>query len=344
MDKIFNRYSRQLLFWPEGKVSQEKLATKTVTIIGMGALGTALANHLVRAGIGELRIVDRDIVEESNLQRQMLYDEEDARDHIPKAVAAKQKLTLINSSIKIFHFVEDVNSSNIEAIVIGSDLILDGTDNLMVRYLINDICIKLGIPWIYGGVVHSRGMTTTIIPSKTPCFRCLFPNAQAGHGETCDTVGVLGTVVQIIASYQATEAFKLLIEDDKSLRQEMIQLDVWKNDFDEFPFQNSLNESCPCCQKRSFEFLDAEKSSHLISTLCGRDSIQITPMKDALKINFDNVYRNWLNVGKVEKTPYLLRMTYENYQLSLFKNGRLLVQGTTDIMVAKRLYSTLVGE
>jgi molybdopterin-synthase adenylyltransferase len=344
MDKIFNRYSRQLLFWPEGEVSQGKLSKKSVTIIGIGALGTALANHLVRAGIGEIRIVDRDIVEESNLQRQMLFDEQDARNHIPKAVAAKQKLTSINSTVTILDFVEEVNANNIESIVTGTDLILDGTDNMMIRFLINDISIKLGIPWIYGGVVHSRGMTTTIIPNKTPCFRCIFPNAQLGHGETCDTVGVLSTVVHIIASYQATEALKFLIEDTKSMRQEMIQLDVWKNDFDEFPFQNSLNEECPCCQKKRFDFLNVESSTQLISSLCGRNSIQITPMKTSLEINFDDIFKRWVNIGETVKTPYLLRITFEGYQLSLFKNGRLLVHGTTDTTVAKRLYSTLVGD
>lgn len=344
MDKFSNKYSRQILFWPDGNFSQEKISKKTVTIIGMGALGTALANHLVRAGIAELRIVDRDIVEESNLQRQMLFDEQDARDHIPKVIAAKQKLNSINSAVKVIDFIEDVNASNIEAIVTGSDLLLDGTDNMKIRFLINDISIKLGIPWIYAGVVHSRGMTTTIIPNKTPCFRCLFPNAEAGHGDTCDTVGVLSTVVQVIAAYQATEAFKLLIEDVYSLRDEMIQLDVWKNDYDEFPFQNSLNKACPCCQKRKFEFLESDTSSQLITSLCGRNSLQITPMNNFVKINFDDLSKKWEKIGEVDKTPYLLRLKYEEYNISLFKNGRLLVQGTSDQATARRLYSTLVGE
>ncbi|QOY35982.1 ThiF family adenylyltransferase [Anaerobacillus isosaccharinicus] len=344
MDNFSNKYSRQVLFWPDGKFSQESLSKKIVTIIGMGALGTALSNHLVRAGIAELRIVDRDIVEESNLQRQMLFDEKDARDHIPKVIAAKQKLNSINSAVKIIDFLEDVNATNIESIVTGSDLILDGTDNMKIRFLINDISIKLGIPWIYGGVVHSRGMTTTIIPNKTPCFRCLFPNAEAGHGDTCDTVGVLSTVVHVIASYQATEAFKLLIGDDYSLRHEMIQLDVWKNDFDEFPFQNSLNKACPCCQKRNFDFLESSTSSSLITSMCGRNSIQITPMNSFTKINFDDFYKKWEKIGEVKKTAYLLRLKYEEYDISIFKNGRLLVQGTSDITTAKRLYSTLVGE
>lgn len=344
MDNLFQKYSRQLLFWPEKEISQERLSKKTVTIIGMGALGTALANHLVRAGVGKLIIVDRDFVEESNLQRQMLFDEEDANNHIPKVIAAKNKLALINSSVIIDHYIADVNFNNIEDFVKDSHVILDGTDNMATRFLINDISMKFGIPWIYGGVVHSRGMTTTIIPNKTPCFRCLFPNAQTSNGETCDTVGVLSTVVHVIASYQATEALKILIEDPTSVREEMIQIDVWKNDYDEFPFQYSLNKNCPCCQKRQFDFLHNESASHLISSLCGRDAIQITPADKNLHLNLEDYYKKWKELGEAIKTPYLLRLQFEEYQLSLFNNGRLLIQGTTDPIIAKRLYTALVGE
>ncbi|OIJ12632.1 hypothetical protein BKP37_12575 [Anaerobacillus alkalilacustris] len=338
-----NKYSRQLLFWPEGKKDQEKLQQKVVTIIGIGALGTALANHLVRAGVGEIRIVDRDFVEESNLQRQMLFDESDAREHKPKVVAAKEKLTAINSTVTIVSYIEDINANNIEAIVEGSHLILDGTDNMQTRFLINDVSIKLGIPWIYGGVVHSRGMTTTIIPNRTPCFRCLFPNVENGHGETCDTLGVLSTVVHVIASYQITEALKLLIEDETYIREEMLQIDVWKNDFDLFPFQLSLNETCPCCQKRNFEFLSKPNRGYFVSSLCGRDSIQISPT-DERKIDFNDFVPKWGHLGTLIQTPYLLRLTYDEYQLSLFTNGRLFIQGTNDQTIAKRLYSTLVGD
>ncbi len=342
MDKINDKYSRQLLFWPEGKESQIKLRKKVVTIIGIGALGTALANHLVRAGVGEVRLVDRDFVEESNLQRQMLFDEKDALEHLPKAVAAHNKLTAINSLVKIRSYIEDINASNIEDIVEGSHLILDGTDNMMTRYLINDVSVKLNIPWIYGGVVHSRGMTTTIIPNKTPCFRCLFPDVETGHAETCDTVGVLSTVVHVIASYQATEALKLLIEDHSFIREEMIQLDIWKNDFDLFPFQLSFNHDCPCCQKSDFKFL-SNVSTNLVSSLCGRNAIQVTPI-NSKEITFSDFHKKWAKLGSVKQTPYLLRLTYEEYHLSLFKNGRLLVQGTSDITIARRLYSTLVGD
>lgn len=343
MDKFKNKYSRQLLFWPEGVSSQEKLNSKIVTIIGIGALGTALANHLVRAGVGEVRLIDRDFVEESNLQRQMLFDEQDALHQVPKAIAAARKLAAINSEVKIIPFVEDVNITNIEAIIEGSHLILDGTDNMMTRFLINDVSVKHNIPWIYGGVVHSRGMTTTIIPNKTPCFRCLFPNSASTQGETCDTVGVLSTVVHIIASYQATESLKVLIEDYSSLREEMLQLDVWDNDIDLFPFQNSLNENCPCCQDKNFEFLLNNHSQKLITSLCGRNTVQINP-NIPQSICLEDYYSKWEKIGTVKLTPYLLRLDYEDYQLSLFQSGRLLIQGTTDALVAKRLYSTLVGE
>ncbi len=342
MDKVNNKYSRQLLFWPEGESSQKKLSEKIVTIIGVGALGTALANHLVRAGVGEVRLVDRDFVEESNLQRQMLFDEKDAANHLPKVIAAENKLSIINSSVKIKPYIEDLNASNIEDIVEGSHLILDGTDNMSTRFLINDVSIKLEIPWIYGGVVHSRGMTTTIIPNITPCFRCLFPDVETGHAETCDSVGVLSTVVHVIASYQVTEALKLLIEDRTFIREEMIQLDVWKNDFELFPFQLSLNEDCPCCQKKDFKFL-SDVHTQLVSSLCGRNAIQIAPMASK-EIIFNDFYKKWAKLGEVKQTPYLLKLTYEGYRLSLFKNARLLVQGTSDQRIAKRLYSTLVGE
>lgn len=343
MDKINNKYSRQILFWPDGEISQAKLQQKIVTIIGIGALGTTMANHLVRSGVGEVRLIDRDFVEESNLQRQMLFDEADARKQIPKAIAAAEKLTTINSKVKITAYIENVDARNIEALVEGSDLILDGTDNMMTRFLINDVSIKHNIPWIYGGVVHSRGMTTTIIPNTTPCFRCIFPNLESGHGETCDTVGVLSTAVHIVASYQATEALKLLIEDKSSIREEMIQLDVWKNDFDLFPFQLSLNETCVCCQKREFQFLTDQLAGQIVSTLCGRNAIQIIPASSKT-IDFSNFYQTWSRIGEVIQTPYLLKLSYEKYQLSLFSNGRMLVQGTNDKTVAKRLYTTLVGE
>ncbi|MDQ0255849.1 adenylyltransferase/sulfurtransferase [Evansella vedderi] len=344
MNVNVNKYSRQILFWPNGQESQQLLQSKTVSIIGIGALGTALANHLVRAGIGEIRLIDRDFVEESNLQRQMLFDEKDVNSNKPKAIAANEKLSIINSEVKIIPIVNDVNNGNIESLVSGSDLILDGTDNMETRFLINDVSIKLGIPWIYAGVVHSRAMTATIIPGITPCFACLFPNVGSGHGETCDTVGVLSTAVHIIASYQATEAFKLLIEHETYRREDMVQLDIWKNDYETFPFQYSLNPDCPCCRKKQFAYLDNKTSDKLVSSLCGRDAIQITPLgNEEESLDLTYLKDKWSKIGKVEQTPFLLRLNYEDYQISLFKTGRIIIKGTTDTEIAKRLYSTLVG-
>lgn len=339
-----NKYSRQVLFWPNGKEDQKRLQNKTVTIIGVGALGTALANHLVRAGVGEVRLADRDYVEESNLQRQILFDENDVKNKTPKAIAAKEKLSLINSEVTIKAIIDDVNSTNIESIVSGSHLLLDGTDNMETRYLINDVSIKLNIPWIYAGVVHSRAMTVSILPGDTPCFNCLFPKAQAGHGETCDTVGVLSTAVQIVASYQATEALKLLIEDSTYLREEMIQLDVWKNDYETFPFQYSLNPDCPSCQMKQFPYLNHPSMSTFHSTLCGRNAIQITPQStDAKLINLKTIKDNWSKIGKIESNSFLLRFYYEDYEITLFTNGRAIIKGTTNVDTARKLYSMLIG-
>ncbi|MCD8510290.1 MAG: ThiF family adenylyltransferase [Bacillus sp. (in: Bacteria)] len=339
-----NKYSRQILFWPDGQESQKRLQSKTVTIIGVGALGTALANHLVRAGVGEVRLADRDYVEESNLQRQMLFDEMDVKNKTPKAIAAKEKLSLINSEVNIQAIIDDVNNLNIESIVNGSHLILDGTDNMETRYLINDVSIKQNIPWIYAGVVHSRAMTATIIPGLTPCFNCLFPKSQAGHGETCDTVGVLSTAVQIVASYQATEAFKLLIEENKYLREEMLQLDVWKNDVENFPFQYSLNQDCPSCQQKQYPYLNDYYSTNLHSSLCGRNAIQINPQeKENNPIDLDSLKERWSRLGTVERNSFLLRLHYNDYEITLFTNGRAIIKGTTNVETARKIYSMLVG-
>jgi molybdopterin/thiamine biosynthesis adenylyltransferase len=337
-----DRYSRQLLFWPEEKNSQSKLQSKAVTLIGVGALGTVIANHLVRAGIGELRLVDRDFVEESNLQRQMLFDERDAKEKTPKAIAASQKLKKINSEVRIIPHVEDVHPATIEDLIEGSDLIMDATDNMETRFLINDVSVKYRIPWIYGGAVRSRGMTMTIIPGKTPCFRCLFHGSYEQHGETCDTVGVIAPVVHIVASYQTSEALKLLIEQSSALQKDFIQLDVWYNDFDVMPLSNSINENCPCCQKKNFEYLDHQSSEAFVSQLCGRDSIQISPPKKQ-NIDFITWEKRWAPLGNVERTPFLLRLIYDSYRLTLFQDGRFLVQGTDSINEAKQLYAKFIG-
>lgn len=323
--------------------SQTDFDTKKVALVGVGALGTVIANRLVRAGVGELRLIDRDFVEESNLQRQMLFDERDAAERLPKAVAATRKLRLFNPEIKFIPFVDDLHPGTVEDMIQGVDLILDGTDNMETRFLLNDVSIKHRIPWIYGGVIQSRGVTTTIVPGKTPCFRCLFHQATGQHGQTCDTVGVISPIVNIIAALQVTEAFKLLSHNYTNLQKQLIQVDIWNHDVDYLPIEQSINPDCPACQQHSYDYLDRKQVDQLFSQLCGRDSIQITP-HNKQKINLERWQKKWSGLGKTERNSFLLRLFFQGYRITLFPNGRVLVQGTNDMLVAKKIYSQLMGQ
>lgn len=325
-----------------GDFNIEILRNKKVSLIGVGALGTVIANQLVRIGVGEIRLIDRDFVEESNLQRQMLFDEQDAKERLPKAIAAVQKLEQINSKVTLTPFITDVHAGTIESLVQGVDIILDGTDNMETRFLINDVSVKYNIPWVYGGAIHSRGVSTTIIPMKTPCFRCLFHQAQSQHGQTCDTVGVLGPVVHIIASLQVAEALKFLKNDFSLIRKDMIQVDIWNHDIDFLPIENNINPNCPCCQQKIFEYLHRQVEDNLLSQLCGRDSIQITPSSKQ-KVNLAIWEKKWSSLGHTERNPFLLRLHYQSYRLTLFTDGRLLIQGTDDPKIARRIYAQLMG-
>ncbi|WP_184663929.1 ThiF family adenylyltransferase [Texcoconibacillus texcoconensis] len=336
------RYNRQMLFFENGEVAQQRLMSKHVAIVGIGATGSVLANHLTRSGVGELTLIDRDIVEKSNLQRQMLFNENDAENKTPKAIAAKENLTDMNRDVKINAIVDDIRNQEIETHLGECNLILDGTDNMDTRFLINDISVKYNIPWIYGGVVRARGMTVTVIPGKTPCFRCLFPEAHTRQGETCDTVGVINTVVDIIASYQATEALKWLSEETKTIREDMLQIDVWENETELFPFQGSLNPECPCCQKKQFSFLEKGEGSIGSVSLCGRNTVQILP-NTPLQSPITEIAERWRPFSNTEVTPFLIRTKYRDYDISLFANGRMLVQGTDNQQVALQVYNELTG-
>lgn len=337
------RYSRQMLFGPIGPAGQEMLAQKKVAIVGMGALGTVLADHLVRAGVGHVRMIDRDFVEASNLQRQMLYDEADAQGHIPKAVAAASKLQAVNSSVTVEGVIADLHAGNAQSLLADADLILDGTDNFQVRYLINDVAIKHEIPWVYGGAVHSRGMFAVIRPGITPCLRCLFPHAPAGRGETCDTVGVIGPLVSIVASYQATEAIKLLIGDLAHLNPYLEQVDVWQNDHDQLPIAEGRNPDCPACARKEFDYLDAsEGATEEFAALCGRDTVQIRPVHPA-SINLAKLADRFAPLGAVEHNRFLVRFHVDEYTMVFFQDGRVLVQGTDDLSIARSLYAKYVG-
>ena len=337
-----NRYSRQELFPPIGKIGQEKISAKHVLIIGAGALGSAIAEALVRAGVGQLTIVDRDYVEWSNLQRQQLYTEDDAEKRQPKVIAAKKSLTEINSSVAIEAVIADASGVELEEWAKCVDLIMDATDNFETRMMINDVSQKYGVPWIYGACVGSYGISYTIIPEKTPCLSCLLATVPLG-GLTCDTAGIISPAVNMVVSYQISEALKILVDDLDSLRNKLVSFDLWKNQFSAIKVDKLKKEDCPSCgKKRSFPYLSFENQTKT-AVLCGRDSVQIRPSQpitrdlDALEI----VLRN--QGGTVQRNPYLLSFNVNPHRIVIFKDGRVLIHGTKDISEAKALYHRYLG-
>ena len=279
MEAELGRYARQTIYPGIGEAGQRRLLAAHVTIIGVGATGSVLANHLARAGVGHLRLVDRDFVELNNLQRQLLYDEDDVRQMLPKAVAAAAKLRRINSTIAIEEIVADVNPGNILSLVADADVVLDGTDNFSTRYLLNDACVKLGKPWVYCGVLATYGMTHTVRPGVTPCLRCTMGEMPApGTVATCDTAGIIGPIVALMGSIAAAEAIKLLVNAETlsagTLNDGMIHVDLWDGTFDRFDL-GAPRSDCPACAQHHFEFLDAEAGTRTTS-LCGRDAVQVS--------------------------------------------------------------------
>ncbi|MBM4760778.1 thiazole biosynthesis adenylyltransferase ThiF [Bacillus sp. B15-48] len=337
------RYSRQVLFKPIGEEGQRKLIDSRVVIVGAGALGTVIANHLVRAGVGYVRIIDRDLVELSNLQRQSLYDEDDAANHLPKVVAAEKKLKKINSTIQIDAVIADVNLDNAEELLGNVDVIVDGTDNFATRYLINDVSLKHKIPWVFGGAVSSRGMYAVFIPGKTPCYRCLFPQVPAGLGETCDTVGVLSPLTDIIGSFEAVETLKLLVGAEHNPNLE--QIDIWYSASLQMDISDGRNSNCPACVEHKYEFLDRSSEQQLTyAVLCGRDTVQIKA-RNVTKFDLENLATKLKKSGKVAVNPFLLRFSPNEEEVSfvVFKDGRVLVHGVDQIVQAKQFYSRYIG-
>ena len=334
-----NRYLSQIVFPEIGKKGQEKIKNAKVIVIGCGALGCAIANNLVRAGIGKIKIVDRDLVEISNLQRQILYDEEDVRERIPKSIAAKRKLEKINSEVKIEAIVSDVNFRNIEDLIKDCDIVLDGTDNFETRFLINEACVKHKIPWIYGAVIGGAGSTATIIPEKTPCLRCIIEEIPSpGNLPTCDTLGVLNTIPAVIASIQTTEALKIIVED-KNLNNDLILIDLWSTSWEKIKIERKRN--CPVCVKKKYIFLEGEEISHATS-LCGRNAVQIVPQKRS-QISFKKLEEKLKHLGKVKYNEFVLSFKTGDYELIVFPDARVIVKGTTDISIAKTLYAKYLG-
>jgi len=335
MDDSLERYSRQVRFPGMSEEGQRRLMRSRVTLCGCGALGTVLANALVRAGVGHLRLVDRDFIETSNLQRQILFDEKDVADNLPKAEAAARKLRLINSTVTVEPVVTDIDRTNILALVDGADLILDGTDNFEVRYLINDAAVQLGKPWVYGGCVGSHG--------QTPCLRCVFEAAPApGETGTCETAGVLGPIVNIIASFQATEALKLLAGRADQINRELLYFDVWENVQRRIKVAPLLGKvDCPCCQRRRFEWLEGQHGSQTTS-LCGRNAVQVSHRTPA-RLDFEQMSRELGQLGTVSFNRFLLRFQTEGYEFTVFPDGRAIIKGTADEDKARTLYAKYVG-
>src|SRR5436190_3199163 len=311
IEPSLERYSRQMRFPGVGKDGQRRLLEARVTLCGCGALGTVLANALVRGGVGHLRLVDRDFIETSNLQRQVLFDEHDVAENLPKAEAAARKLGAINSSVYVEPVVADIDRTNIVDLVSDADLILDGTDNFEIRYLINDAAVKLGTPWIFGGVIGSEGQTMTIRPGRTPCLRCLIEDSPPpGMTPTCETAGVLGPAVAVIASFEAVEAIKLLSGALDALSTELIMVDVWDWSFRRLKVAGLLGKvDCPCCQRRQFDWLTGALGSHT-TALCGRNAVQVaTRRRDPL--NFSELALRLSPLGEVRHNAFMLRFGTE---------------------------------
>ena len=334
------RYSRQILFRGIGEQGQRKLAAAKVAIVGCGATGSALAGLLARAGVGLLRIIDRDYVEPSNLQRQALFDEADAAESLPKAIAAARKIAAFNSQIAVEAKVEDLVPSNIEGMLQATDLILDGTDNFETRYLINDYAVEGSLPWIYSAAVGSYAVTLNIVPGQTACLACLFPDSPRGMVETCETSGILNSAVNWVASIAATEALKFLVGGPRSsdLRRSLLSLDLWTNQQAEISAAKP-RPGCRACQQRDFIHLAGEGRPHI--TLCGRNSVQIHERQRP--IDFKEMDRRLRPHGVVKHNHFVLKFWHEPYEMTLFPDGRAIIKGTTDTAVARSLYARFVG-
>lgn len=335
------RYSRQVLFEGIGAEGQARLMASKAVLVGCGALGTVQASLLARAGVGTLRIIDRDFVEESNLQRQILFDEEDVRGLLPKAVAAEKKLRAVNSLVRVEGVVEDLNPSTVERLLAGFDLILDATDNFDARFLVNDFAVRTGTPWIYGACVGSYGLTFPILPDETACLRCVFETAPPpGLSPTCDTAGVIGPIVGIVASLQAAEALKILCGRRDRVTRKMNIIDVWEGRQSQVDLP-PRDPGCPACGRREFTWLEGKEGADTTS-LCGRNAVQIR-RKDRAPLDLDEVARRLAPLGSLERNRFLLRAQIDNHQLTVFADGRAIIGGTNDPNLARSIYARYVG-
>lgn len=332
------RYLRQIIFPGIGESGQTKLRAARVLVVGVGATGSVIASTLARAGVGYIKIADRDFVELHNLQRQLLFDEADAAARAPKAIAAAQKLARVNSAIQIEPCVTDVNAENIEALMADAALVLDGTDNFETRFLVNDACVKHNKAWIYGGAVASYGASMTIVPNASACLRCVFRHAPPpGALPTCDTAGVIAPIVNVIGSLVAAEALKFLVGQGARNRG-LINIDLWENTFDAVAVERRAD--CPCCVKRQFDFLDDARAD--AAFLCGRNAVQIRPAQKHT-LDLAQLAARLAPLGAVTQNEYLLHFARDDFELTIFPDARAIIQGTDDASVARSVYAKYVG-
>jgi molybdopterin/thiamine biosynthesis adenylyltransferase len=337
---VDDRYSRQILFSGIRAEGQQRLLTARVLIVGCGALGSAHAESLARAGVGHLRIVDRDFVEPSNLQRQTMFTESDAEQRLPKAVAAANHLRQINSEIEIEPHVLDINYSNVERLLEGCDVVIDGTDNFVTRYLVNDACVKHHTTWIYGAAVGSYGVTMTIRPHQTACLRCIFEEAPpAATAPTCDTSGVIMPIINIVSAVQVSEALKLITGRIEDLHGSLMQFDVWRNEWRRIG-TGAPRPDCKTCGAGIYETLSHGAESAAV--LCGRDAIQISPPQPT-RINFSSLAERLRRAGEVKFNEYLLRFKTGEFELTVFPDARSIIRGTNEIATARSLYARYIG-
>lgn len=358
------RYHRQMLLPGFGEAGQRRLLESTALIMGCGALGSVAADMLARAGVGHLKIVDRDFIEITNLQRQVLFDEQDVRDAIPKAEAAKRKIARSNSQVEVTAIVDDLNHGNIERYAEGADILVDGLDNFETRYLANDLSVKKGIPYAYGGAVSTVGMAYAFLPHSpnedawwetapegnraTPCFRCIFEEPPPpGENLTCDTAGVIGPVVGIIANFQVAEVLKILTRNLQAVSPTMLSIDLWANRFTQLKVGRAWADGdCRCCKHHDFEYLDGKAGSSATS-LCGRNAVQLRHRQSAGGIDLDEIAGRLERHGTVKSNEFMVRAEVaengKNYEITLFADGRAIVKGTGEAGVARSVYSKYVG-
>lgn len=340
------RYARQSQFAPIGPEGQTRISAARVLLCGCGALGTVIASTLARAGVGHLRIVDRDFVELNNLQRQVLFDEDDVRSGLPKAICAAEKLRRTNSEITIEPIVADLTATSLPPLLEGVDLILDGLDNFETRFLINDASIKHNIPWVFGGCLGAEGQSMTIIPGRTPCYRCLIPEPpDAGAAITCDMAGILGPIINLVASVQCTEALKILSGNVEAIRKTLLLVDVWTNYYREMSLDGLSNGKCECCNNRDFPWLEGRRANPPV-ILCGRNAVQISPPKpqkwtpEEVRIRlapYDTAE------SPVKANKFLAKAKVGEFEVTLFPDGRAIIQGTQDPAAARSVYAKCVG-